>query len=273
MNHESRRKPWGFAHWGMTAFSATVLVLMAGCGAENPADYGGGGLSEGMGGKGAGDIAPRDTIHDVRWDLQGDAAQVVAPISNATACTSGAQCPTGNCVDGFCCDNKCDNKCMACSAAKKGSGVDGICGSIKYDTDPDNDCPYGGCDGKNMCKNYNGFSCTSSAQCLSNYCVDGFCCGNICMGACQACSTAKKGGGSNGVCGSIAVNTDPDNECNPGECMARERARLRKHRQQMELCVRRLHNARLVFVPTASVATVGVWGRVKLVRRPRKTKV
>ncbi|MBK9263491.1 MAG: hypothetical protein IPM54_27255 [Polyangiaceae bacterium] len=191
--------------WFMVALF--VALSTSGCSSES---LGGGGGNGGAGGEWTGSLETRD-------DGEREAF-LLPPPSNAQTCTANNQCSTGYCVDGFCCDSKCDNKCMACSAAKKGSGSDGVCGSIKYDTDPDNDCPNGACDGKNMCKNYNGAACTSAAQCLSNYCVDGYCCNNICMGACQACSAAKKGSGNNGACGAIAVNTDPDNECAGGEC-------------------------------------------------------
>lgn len=139
-------------------------------------------------------------------------------IANGDTCTANSECMSGVCADGVCCDTVCDGVCMACSGAKKGSGADGVCGSIAYDTDPDEECWGGACDGKNVCKEYNGVSCTFAAQCLSKYCVDGYCCGNICMGECQACSAAKKGYGDDGVCENISANTNPDNECTPGEC-------------------------------------------------------
>ncbi|MCC6213656.1 MAG: hypothetical protein IT376_02220 [Polyangiaceae bacterium] len=59
----------------------------------------------------------------------------------------------------------------------------------------------------------NGQTCTSAAQCTSGNCVDGVCCNTSCTGGCQACTAAKKGGGANGTCGSIAAGADPDNEC------------------------------------------------------------
>ncbi|HRI69801.1 MAG TPA: hypothetical protein PK156_36480, partial [Polyangium sp.] len=217
MNDFRQKAAWATAQ---RLWVAIGLTLAAGCSSEATGDLagspGGGGGSAGYGGRqnddvviDEGEIAVRDSI---------DEFAVIAPPAAGTPCTTGTQCPTGYCVDGFCCDQKCDNKCMACSAAKKGSGADGICGSIAYDTDPDNDCPYGACDGKNMCKNYNSVACTANAQCLSNYCVDGVCCGNICMGSCQACSAAKKGSGQDGVCGAIKSATDPDNECANSDC-------------------------------------------------------
>ena len=60
----------------------------------------------------------------------------------------------------------------------------------------------------------NGASCSASSECASGFCVDGVCCNNACTGNCRACSSAKKGGGSNGTCGDVAAGTDPDNDCN-----------------------------------------------------------
>lgn len=38
----------------------------------------------------------------------------------ATACSADVQCVTGNCVDGVCCEERCDQACEACSATKTG---------------------------------------------------------------------------------------------------------------------------------------------------------
>ena len=43
----------------------------------------------------------------------GDAA-VLPPHPNAT-CTTGAQCASGFCVDGVCCDRACDGSCESCA--------------------------------------------------------------------------------------------------------------------------------------------------------------
>src|SRR5262249_7225592 len=39
-------------------------------------------------------------------------------------------CSSGYCVEGLCCDSACNGACSACSAAKKGSGEDGVCGPV-----------------------------------------------------------------------------------------------------------------------------------------------
>lgn len=55
-------------------------------------------------------------------------------------CAKDADCATGYCVDGVCCENACNEPCHACSAAKKGDGVDGVCGAVKDHTDPEKEC-------------------------------------------------------------------------------------------------------------------------------------
>jgi hypothetical protein len=59
----------------------------------------------------------------------------------------------------------------------------------------------------------NGSACSSNGSCLSTQCVDGVCCNTACTSLCQACTATKKGSGSDGTCGNIAVSTDPDSEC------------------------------------------------------------
>lgn len=202
--------------------SMVAMILSASCRSEESGGFGGQG---GNGGAeclaGACEVRRNDAVDDSSKRVAGNADETDAldlP-ANAIACTQDVQCASGFCTDGFCCDRRCDDTCMACSVAKQGQGVDGICGPIKNDTDPDDECWGGACDGSYVCKLYNGESCTLWSQCLSNYCVDGVCCNNYCDGECSACTIAKKGDGTpDGLCGNIKVGTDPDNECNPGAC-------------------------------------------------------
>ncbi|HVJ20331.1 MAG TPA: kelch repeat-containing protein [Polyangiaceae bacterium] len=55
--------------------------------------------------------------------------------------------------------------------------------------------------------------CFSSDDCSGDPCVDGVCCDSPCDGACEACSSYKKGYGVNGVCEPIAAGRDPEWEC------------------------------------------------------------
>jgi hypothetical protein len=58
-----------------------------------------------------------------------------------------------------------------------------------------------------------GAPCDMPSDCLSGFCVDEVCCNFSCIGTCLACTTAKKGAGTDGTCDNIAAATDPDNEC------------------------------------------------------------
>ncbi len=129
-------------------------------------------------------------------------------------CGAGAECFSANCIDGFCCNSACGGGCQACSAAKKGSGVNGQCDFIAVATDPDNECVGAtSCNGGGACALLpTGTACTLNAECASAFCVDGVCCGNACPGLCRACSAAKTGG-ANGTCADITPGTDPDDEC------------------------------------------------------------
>jgi hypothetical protein len=55
------------------------------------------------------------------------------------ACDDSSDCAGGACVDGFCCDAACDQKCEACSQLVTGQ-PDGACSAVLATTDPDADC-------------------------------------------------------------------------------------------------------------------------------------
>lgn len=59
----------------------------------------------------------------------------------------------------------------------------------------------------------NGAACAKSSECAIGFCVDNVCCDVLCADTCSACSSVKKGNGVDGVCGPIALGTDPDAEC------------------------------------------------------------
>ena len=99
--------------------------------------------------------------------------------ADGAACSLGSDCLSGNCVDGVCCDTACSGTCVACTAAKKGSGSDGTCGAIGYQTDPDGECPatpFGtscgsngqGCNGAGACIVYPAGTFCGQGICISN---------------------------------------------------------------------------------------------------------
>jgi len=134
--------------------------------------------------------------------------------SNGSSCATTAQCVSGNCIDGVCCNTNCLGTCVSCA----NSGSVGTCSNIPANADPNNECNPGQCDGLGDCQGVNSETCVVPADCASGFCVDGYCCDTACTGTCQACSGALKGQGANGTCGAILLGQDPNNECNPGAC-------------------------------------------------------
>lgn len=77
----------------------------------------------------------------------------VTALANGATCTIGSQCASGFCVDSVCCNSICNSTCVACTAAKKGSGANGTCGNIVAGTDPDNECNgILNCNGNGVCQ-------------------------------------------------------------------------------------------------------------------------
>jgi hypothetical protein len=109
----------------------------------------------------------------------------LGPAANGAACNEAADCGSGFCVDGVCCDSVCQGVCLACTAAQKGSGVDGVCGAIPP-----------GQSATDACALFQGAPCAADAQCATGLCVDGVCCDARCDGQCEACNAE----GSSGTC-------------------------------------------------------------------------
>ena len=130
-------------------------------------------------------------------------------------CAVGGDCISTFCADGFCCGSACGATCQACSNAKTGL-ADGTCANVTINTDPDDECTNGACDG-GACKLDLGQTCAQTSDCLSNFCIDSVCCDTGCGGLCQACTQAITGV-SDGTCSGVANTTDPDNECTNGAC-------------------------------------------------------
>ncbi len=78
----------------------------------------------------------------------------------------------------------------------------------------DTDCmPVYWCEGQ-VCvpKKQNGESCGGGNECLSSFCVDGYCCNSSCGATCESCAID----GFVGTCALYAQGTDPQSEC--GTC-------------------------------------------------------
>lgn len=124
-------------------------------------------------------------------------------------CASGADCLSGSCADGVCCDTTCEGACRACDLPGRG----GVCSFVPAGQDPDVECPVGeACDGAGACDLLLGNPCVDGGDCPGGLCVDGVCCDAPCGGACQACDLP----GSEGTCAPVPAGQDPDGECGAG---------------------------------------------------------
>lgn len=112
------------------------------------------------------------------------------------ACADAADCASGFCIDGVCCDTLCDGLCAACRGDLKVDGVSGTCGFAKEGSDTRDDCLAdepttcqrdGTCDGAGRCKKYaKGTSCGADV-CSGNRAVARVCdgiggCGEAAVG-------------------------------------------------------------------------------------------
>ena len=122
-------------------------------------------------------------------------------------CSSFADCASGNCVDGVCCESSCNTPCKACNL----TGKRGTCANIAVgEEDPtDNACVSledvpRQCDGNGTCMNgkkATGKPCTAGGQCTTGYCIDGVCCNSTCTQTCYQCNRAD----AVGTCAPIGI--------------------------------------------------------------------
>jgi hypothetical protein len=164
-------------------------------------------------------------------------------VAGGQACTIAADCASGFCVDGVCCDRACTATCESCNQ----SGKAGTCTAIASGAPAHGSCaPYAtcasgacastcattaDCASTSYCKApscvarvANGTSCTAGEQCLSGSCVDGVCCDRACGGQCEACDLAGHVGtcttltsgaphGARPACSGTAVGTTCGSQC------------------------------------------------------------
>jgi len=163
---------------------------------------------------------PSNPPRSINASCNTNGGSVCDGMGNCVECNNNFQCsgPTtcgGGGVPNACgCTPKtCADLNRTCGTASDGCGNMLSCDDgMQNGTETDVDC--GGGTG-NSCSQLCalGKKCTKGSDCTNGFCVDGVCCNSSCTGTCQACSAVKKGGGTDGTCGPIAVDTDPDNEC------------------------------------------------------------
>lgn len=142
-------------------------------------------------------------------------AEVYTLVAPGGACATSQECASGICVDGVCCTDECTGLCRRCAVGT------GTCSPVTSADDPDTCTGSKTCDASGACKRKDAQACSSDGDCASGHCADGVCCDTPCSGTCRACTAAKKGSGSDGTCGDVAAETDPDDECPealPSQC-------------------------------------------------------
>ncbi|MCG5051578.1 MAG: hypothetical protein KA712_01335 [Myxococcales bacterium] len=137
--------------------------------------------------------------------------------SSGQRCLAAADCASGHCVHGVCCETACAGACLSCTqAGQEGKCVplpagkeDEACGpELRCDgvggcgpaCTLHSDCPTGqACvDGTCVTPKREGETCGHDDQCVSALCSDGRCCRQAC-GPCTACT------GPDGVCAPLPV--------------------------------------------------------------------
>jgi hypothetical protein len=128
-----------------------------------------------------------DCVTGSRCDLGTGTCSAPKPLGAACdPADDGDDCGSGNCVDGVCCDSRCEDLCSACSQARTGV-PSGTCAPVEAGKDPDNECEDddpsscdddGTCDGAGECRKY-----PDGTVCASQCCGGG---GNrVCTFACR----------------------------------------------------------------------------------------
>ena len=106
---------------------------------------------------------PKNDCADGTCDGQGNCKQVL--LQFGVACADSSECQTGFCVDGYCCENGCDGKCVSCDLP----GSEGLCLAAAAGTDPESECGDYQCAGPQCAT-----ACTSNQQCKDT-CTNGVC--------------------------------------------------------------------------------------------------
>ena len=138
-----------------------------------------------------------------------NSAELFDPTSGLS-CQKAAQCNTGYCVDGICCETACLATCMQCTVVD-GAGRCLALPAGQQVTGTATPCVgTNTCDGKGACKKITGQKCSAASECVSGSCADGLCCDKPCDGACVACNLP----GKPGTCSPLAART-PDPAATP----------------------------------------------------------
>ena len=174
-----------------------------------------------------GDGAPSDAPADAPRDTPTDMGIEVPGKPIGTSCAMGAECASGFCADGVCCNVACTGTCMTCA----GQGTVGTCVNAQIGTDPRDQCPVqaastcgstGMCDGTGQCDVYPAGTVCQEMACTGFMLTSAFRCDG--MGMCtptagQSCTpfNCGKDGRCLTICTSDADCLAP-NTCINGSC-------------------------------------------------------
>ena len=170
------------------------------------------------------------------------------------SCGGDAQCYSGQCVDGVCCESACEGECLACSQAKTGES-NGLCRNVSLGSDPDSECRddgaascgLNGACGSGGCALYatgtecapetcigddlfGVRSCDGSGTCatardLAQDCGAYTCDGAACLSSCTtdaSCAGGFRCAASDGVCTDksfVGETCGGDSQCYSGSCV------------------------------------------------------
>jgi hypothetical protein len=131
-------------------------------------------------------------------------------ITPPKGCITAAECETGFCADGLCCDTACTGQCEACDVAGQlgtCTGVKGVPRGARSECSPSwtPACRALSCDptrSRTECVKPvfpPPCDCARDDECATGHCADGVCCNNACDGQCEACDLPD----SRGVCNPV----------------------------------------------------------------------
>ncbi|HYQ14780.1 MAG TPA: MYXO-CTERM sorting domain-containing protein [Polyangiaceae bacterium] len=135
-------------------------------------------------------VSADDENGDCAGDHTCDAAGACLP-SLGQGCSKDANCASGHCTDGVCCDEACDGACRACAQP----GHEGTCSLVK------GDAAHGSCPGQGVC----GSSCDGKSVDCTPLPI-GLDCGTSCADAVLTTKTCD----DQGACHSSEPNECPD---------------------------------------------------------------
>jgi len=142
-----------------------------------------------------------------------------------SGCSGNAQCSSGFCVDGVCCESACTGFCNTCNGLDAGGLPPGYCFPVAFGKDPSNECTGGrACNGQNGCTGVQQCDCGTPRYDSTQNCCSA-CSNSECPSQVNACIAA------NGTyCGMVGGVTNyrsgtgvPDDPAGAAECVNGQR--------------------------------------------------